>query len=103
MIVQATKKTRVRRPAVARRERAQRLREERKDFFDQYSAEARAILDELLEKYAEYGTAQFVLPDVLQVPPISHRGNVIEIAKIFGGSEKLRDAVNQLQTLLYAA
>jgi type I restriction enzyme R subunit len=90
-------------PLRTRRERAQRLREERKDFFDQYSAEARAILDELLEKYAEYGTAQFVLPDVLQVPPISERGNVIEIAKMFGGGEKLRDAVNELQTLLYAA
>jgi type I restriction enzyme R subunit len=43
------------------------------------------------------------LPDVLQIPPISERGNVIEIAKMFGGSENLRDAVNQLQTLLYAA
>jgi type I restriction enzyme, R subunit len=90
-------------PLRTRRERAQRLREERKDFFDKYGPEARAILDELLDKYAEYGTAQFALPDVLQVPPISHRGNVIEIAKMFGGSEKLRDAVNQLQTLLYAA
>jgi type I restriction enzyme R subunit len=90
-------------PLRTRRERAQQLREERKDFFDQHGPEERAILGELLDKYAEYGTAQFVLPDVLQVPPISHRGNVIEIAKMFGGSEKLRDAVNQLQTLLYAA
>ncbi len=90
-------------PLRTRRERAQRLREERKDFFEQYGPEARAILDELLDKYAEYGTAQFVLPDVLQVPPISNRGNVIEIAKMFGGGEKLREAVNQLQSLLYAA
>ncbi len=90
-------------PLRTRRERAQRLREDRQDFFDQYGTEARAILNELLEKYAEYGTAQFLLPDVLQIPPISDRGNVIEIAKMFGGSEKLRDAVNQLQTLLYAA
>jgi type I restriction enzyme R subunit len=90
-------------PLRTRRERAQRLRDERKDFFDQYGPEARAILNELLDKYAEYGTAQFVLPDVLQIPPISERGNVIEIAKMFGGSEKLRDAVSQLQTLLYAA
>jgi type I restriction enzyme, R subunit len=90
-------------PLRTRRERAQRLREERRDFFDQYGQEARAILNDLLDKYAEYGTAQFVLPDALQVPPISHRGNVIEIAKIFGGSAKLRDAINQLQTLLYAA
>jgi len=90
-------------PLRTRRERAQRLREERKDFFDQYGPEARAILNELLDKYAEYGTAQFLLPDVLQIPPISDRGNVIEIAKMFGGGDKLRDAVNQLQTLLYAA
>jgi len=90
-------------PLRTRRERAQRLCEERKDFFDQYGPEARAILNELLDKYAEYGTAQFVLPDVLQVPPISERGNVIEIAKMFGGSERLRNAVNHLQTLLYAA
>jgi type I restriction enzyme R subunit len=90
-------------PLRTRRERAQRLREERKDFFDQYGAESRAILNELLDKYAEYGTAQFVLPDVLQIPPISERGNVIEIAKMFGGNDKLRNAVNELQTLLYAA
>ncbi|PYJ27432.1 MAG: DEAD/DEAH box helicase [Verrucomicrobia bacterium] len=90
-------------PLRTRRERAQRLREERKDFFDQYGPEARAILNELIDKYAEYGTAQFVLPDVLQIPPISERGNVIEIAKMFGGGDKLRAAVNELQTLLYAA
>ena len=90
-------------PLRTRRERAQRLREERKDFFDQYGPDARAVLNELLDKYAEYGTAQFVLPDVLQIPPISERGNVIEIARMFGGGDKLRVAVNQLQTLLYAA
>jgi type I restriction enzyme R subunit len=90
-------------PLRTRRERAQRLREERKDFFDQFGSEVRAILNELLDKYAEYGTAQFVLPDVLQVPPISRRGNVMEITKMFGGSEKLRGAVHQLQSLLYAA
>src|SRR2546430_996314 len=90
-------------PLRTRRERAQRLREERKDFFDQYSPEASAILNELLDKYADYGTAQFVLPDVLKVPPISERGNVIEISKMFGGGEKLRTAVNKLQALLYAA
>jgi len=90
-------------PLRTRRERAQRLREERKDFFEQYGTEARAVLDELIEKYAIYGTAEFVLPGALQVPPISDHGNVVEIAKMFGGAEKLRSAVNDLQTLLYAA
>lgn len=73
-----------------------------KDFFSKYSPDARAILNDLLEKYAEHGTAQFVIPDVLKVPPISEPGNHIEIAAYFGGPEKLRDAVNELQTLLYA-
>jgi type I restriction enzyme R subunit len=43
------------------------------------------------------------MPDVLKVPPISHRGNVNEIIGKFGGADQLRNAVNQLQTLLYAA
>jgi type I restriction enzyme, R subunit len=90
-------------PLRTRRERADRLKKEKKDFFDQYGPQAKEILTELLEKYAEYGTAQFVIPDVLKVPPISDRGNVLEIAGFFGGPEQLRTAVNQLQTLLYAA
>jgi type I restriction enzyme R subunit len=89
-------------PLRTRRERAERLKHDRNDFFDHFSPEARAILEELLEKYAQHGTAQFVVPDILKVPPISERGNVIEIAGYFGGAEKLREAVNELQTLLYA-
>ncbi len=65
--------------------------------------EARQILDELLEKYTEHGTAQFMIPDVLELPPINQHGNVIEIADKFGGVDSLRQAVTDLQTLLYAA
>ncbi|WP_242370604.1 EcoAI/FtnUII family type I restriction enzme subunit R [Anaeromyxobacter sp. SG26] len=90
-------------PIRTRRERADRLKKDRKAFFDKYSGTAREVLEELLAKYTEHGTAQFVLPDVLKVPPVSQHGNVIEIAKLFGGPEKLRDAVTELQTLLYAA
>lgn len=90
-------------PLRTRRERSQRLRTDRADFFGQFGAEARAILDELFDKYTEHGTAQFIIPDVLEVPPISQHGNVIEIAKRFGGVEELRKAIIQLQTLLYAA
>lgn len=90
-------------PLRTRRERAQRLRADRKDFFEQYGPEARQILDELLEKYAEHGNAQFVLPDVLHVPPLSAHGTVREITAAFGGGAKLREAVHELQNLLYAA
>jgi type I restriction enzyme R subunit len=90
-------------PLRTRRERAERLRTEKEDFFGRYGPEARAILDELLEKYAEHGTAQFLLPDVLRVPPISLHGQPGEIIRIFGGPDQLRQAVTELQTLLYAA
>ena len=90
-------------PLRTRRERAERLRRDQKDFFDQYSDEAHAILNKLLDKYTEHGVEQLKIPDVLKVTPISKHGNVIEIAKYFGGPEKLKEAVDELQTLLYAA
>jgi type I restriction enzyme, R subunit len=90
-------------PLRTRRERAQRLRQERKDFFEKYGPEARQILDELLETYAQHGDAQFVLPDVLRVPPISSHGQPAEIIKLFGGPDQLRQAVNDLQVILYGA
>lgn len=90
-------------PIRTRSERASRLRKEQRAFFDRFSGAAREIIEELLDKYATHGTAQLVLPDVLQVPPISKHGNVTEISRLFGGTEKLRAAVAELQTLLYAA
>ena len=90
-------------PVRTRRERADLLRQNRSDFFTQYSHEAQVILGELLEKYADHGAAQFEIPAVLKVPPISEHGNVPKIAGYFGGPVQLRQAVHQLQTLLYAS
>ena len=90
-------------PLQTRRQRAELLKRMKPDFFGQYGPEARAILEELLEKYSEHGTAQFEMPEVLKVPPISEHGNVTEIIGIFGGAERLKEAVDQLQVLLYAA
>ena len=68
-----------------------------------FLVEAREILDAVLEKYAEHGSAQFKLPDILEVPPFNEWGNVIEIARRFGGGRELRSAVTELQRLLYIA
>ena len=78
----------------------QRFAKSRRTFSTNIHAKARQVLNELLEKYAEYGTAQFVIPDILKVPPISDRGSVMEISQMFGGADKLRSAVNELQALL---
>lgn len=90
-------------PIRTRRERAEALRAGGSDFFARHTAGARAVLQQLLEKYIEFGTAQFLIPDILKVPPISDYGNVVEIAGLFGGTENLRRAVDELQELLYAA
>jgi type I restriction enzyme, R subunit len=90
-------------PLRTRRERAQHLRETNKNLFGHYGPEARQVLEELLEKYAEHVDAQFLLPDVLQVPPLSRHGTVAEIIELFGDAEKLRAAVTELQAELYAA
>jgi type I restriction enzyme R subunit len=90
-------------PLLTRKQRADKLRKDKKDFFDQFGPEARAIIDELLDKYAEHGTAQFTIPDVFEVPPISQHGNLTEIAAKFGGADKLVEAFAQRQEHLYAA
>ncbi len=89
-------------PLKTRRERADLLRREKKDFFDHYSPEARGILLDILDKYIEFGAAEFQIPDILKIPPISERGTVLQIAALFGGADKLRSAVGEMQTLLYA-
>jgi type I restriction enzyme, R subunit len=88
-------------PLRTRRERAERLRKGQADFWQRFRPEARQILDEILDKYVEHGTAQFAVPDILKVPPISNHGNVLEIAATFGGPEHLRTAIESLQNLLY--
>ena len=90
-------------PLRTRRERAERLHREQREFFERYGAEARQVLDALIEKYAEHGAAQFKLPEILEVAPFNEWGNVIEIAARFGGGEQLRGAVAELQRRLYVA
>ena len=82
-------------PLRTRRERAERLRKGRVDFWEYFKPEAQQILNEILDKYIEYGTAQFKVPDILKVQPISQHGNVVEIAAMFGGADQLRGAIEQ--------
>ncbi|MDO9579539.1 MAG: DEAD/DEAH box helicase family protein [Bacteroidales bacterium] len=88
-------------PLRTRRERAEALKKDKKDFFDKYSQEVKQILDEILEKYAEHGVAQFKVPDILKIPPMSEHGNIIEISNLFGGTKKLQNAMSEMQRLLY--
>jgi type I restriction enzyme, R subunit len=90
-------------PLRTRRERAEQLHRDEAEFFARHSEEAREVLDALIVKYAEHGSAQFKLPDVLEIPPFNDWGNVVEIAARFGGGKAMRESVNELQRRLYRA
>jgi type I restriction enzyme R subunit len=89
-------------PLRSRKQRADQVLKKQHAFFERYSPQARAILSDLLDKYAEHGSEQFVLPDILKVPPISKRGQVADIIRFFGGADELKEAVAKLQQLIYA-
>ncbi len=90
-------------PLVTRRDRVNRLRHEQRAFLDGFSAEARDVLEALLEKYAEHGIDQLDDFGILQVAPLASYGTPVEIAARFSGADKLHEAVDELGNLLYAA
>ncbi|MGB2728265.1 MAG: DEAD/DEAH box helicase family protein [Halobacteriota archaeon] len=89
-------------PLRTRRERAEMVKRNKQDFFDRYGAVARVILNEILDKYIEFGLEQLDDFDILKVPPISEYGNLMEIADAFGGIPALRSALSELQNGVYA-
>jgi len=89
-------------PLRTRRERAERVRKDKKDFFDRFGEEAKQILNEVLDKYIEFGTEQLTDTNILKIPPISLHGNLMEISGLFGGPALLRNSLGELQNLLYS-
>lgn len=91
-------------PVVSRRDRVRRVHTESAGFFESFAEQARSVLEDLLEKYAEHGITQLDDLRVLEVPPIPERhGTVLEIAKKFGGRDRLHEAIASLEELLYSA
>jgi type I restriction enzyme R subunit len=86
---------------LSRKQRADILMKNKTDFFSKYSETAKQVLNEILEKYVDFGFNQ-IRPDIISVEPISKHGNPIEIVKEFGGIDEFKKTIDQLQKLLYA-
>lgn len=84
-----------------RKQRAELLKKSKQDFFSHYSEKAQNILQMILEKYVDYGLNQ-IRPDIISVEPFTQEGNTIEIVNEFGGMDKYKNAIEELQKLLYA-
>lgn len=89
-------------PPLTRRERANNVK--KRNYFAKYGQQAAAVLDALLEKYADSGVANLESMDILKVNPIREFGSPQYIVnKIFGGKEKFKQALRELEQELYAA
>lgn len=88
------------RKPMTRRERAASVR--RADLFAAYGDKARAVLDALLQKYADSGIATVESLDTLKVDPLRGFGTPVEILKLFGGRDGYLAAVQQIQSALYS-
>ena len=86
-------------PPLTRRERADNVR--KRNTFTEHSETARAVLDALLEKYADQGIDAIADIAVLKVDPIAGLGTTTELVKSFGGRAHYDAAVQQLETELY--
>ncbi len=86
-------------PALSRRQRANAVK--KRTYFTRYGEKARAVLEALLEKYADQGIEEIEEMTVLKVDPLAQMGTPTEIIKLFGGREKYIFAVNELKKELY--
>lgn len=88
------------RPPLTRRERANKVK--KRDIFGRYEAKARAVLEALLEKYADAGILSLESLEILKVDPFHKFGTPVEIVNLFGGKSGYLKALRELETELYA-
>lgn len=89
-------------PPLTRRERANNVK--KRNYFAKYGDQASAILDALLEKYADSGISSLENLDILKVKPINEFGNPLHIVKgIFNGKDNFMNVLRELSHELYAA
>jgi len=88
-------------PALTRRERAEKVK--KRNYFTKYGEKARAVIEALLEKYADEGIENIEDLAVLKVDPFTAMGTPAEIVSIFGGKEKYLAAIRELEKEIYRA
>ena len=86
---------------LTRRERAENVR--KRNYFTRYGDLARAVLDSLLEKYADDGLLDLENPAIITLEPIKRLGTAPEIVRAFGGKPAYDQAIKELTTHLYEA
>jgi type I restriction enzyme, R subunit len=85
---------------LTRRERANNVH--KRNVFSKYGDQARAVLEALLEKYADHGIGDIEDSKILELPPLDRYGTKTQIRRgIFGSAEKYSQALTELEEALY--
>lgn len=87
-------------PPMTRQERANNVK--KRNYFTKYGEQARAVLNALLDKYADKGITSIENAKVLNLPPFNQIGTPTEIIKeVFGGKDRYEKAVQELENELF--
>lgn len=84
---------------LTRKERAENVK--KRDIFGKYGEAAREVINALLDKYAELGIYDIESTEILKQNPFTKYGKPARIAALFGGSDKYRQAISELEAELY--
>lgn len=87
-------------PPLTRKERANNVK--KRNYFTRYGDQARAVLESLLDKYADEGITSIESPKVLKLNPFDKMGTPVEIINgVFGGKANYETALNELEQALF--
>ncbi|MFX0964165.1 DEAD/DEAH box helicase family protein [Escherichia coli] len=87
-------------PPLTRKERAENVR--KRNYFIKYSEAAQAVLDNLLDKYADAGVQEIESIQVLKLKPFDSMGTLPEIIKTgFGDRNGYNQALSELENEIY--
>ena len=87
-------------PALSRKERVEQVK--KRDAFTQYGDQARAVLNALLDKYADAGIESIEDIKILTLDPFTQLGTAPELIQAFGGKPAYLNAIHELEQQLYA-
>lgn len=87
-------------PPLTRAERANNVK--KRNYFTKYGDQARAVLEALLDKYADEGITTIESPKVLKLKPFDSMGTPVEIINnVFGGKASYENALQELESELF--
>lgn len=84
---------------LTRRERAENVK--KRDIFGRYGKQSRAVLEAILDKYADDGVLDFDDAKILSINPFSQMGTPLELMRSFGNKKAYQRAMHDLQSALY--